>query len=71
MLLRIIQRSSPFLKQQLSFSFSKLDQKPNLYSLLELKPNSTQDEITYNYHKLTNQSNPSGNDMTNNAKLLN
>ena len=71
MLLRIIQRSSPLLKQPLSFSFGKLDQKPDLYSLLELKPNSTQDQIAYNYHKLAKQSNHNGNDMTSNAKLLN
>ena len=33
------------------FEFSKFDKKPDLYSLLDVKPTATEKEIQYNYDK--------------------
>lgn len=54
------------------YSFSKFDKKPNLYALLELKPDATQKEISYNYYRLIRKYNPtSSTDPSGHAKLLN
>jgi len=60
------------MKPQLAFAFSKLDKKPNLYSLLELQPYSTQDQVSYNYHRLIKKYNPDGSsDPQGYARILN
>jgi curved DNA-binding protein CbpA len=52
--------------------FSKLDNKPDLYVLLELKPTATQEQIRYNYFKLMAKYNPDGNgDPSGHSQLLN
>lgn len=58
-------------KSQL-YCFSKIDKKPNLYGLLEVKPNATPKEISFNYYKLIRKYNPTSSpDPTGHAKLLN
>lgn len=56
----------------LRYGFSKIDKKPDLYVLLELKPTATQEQIRYNYFKLMAKYNPSNSsDPPGHSKLLN
>lgn len=74
MLLKTIQKISSILPKSQTplYSFSKIDKKPDLYSLLEVKPFSTQAQISYNYHRLLKQYNPSdSSDPAGYTKLLN
>jgi curved DNA-binding protein CbpA len=51
---------------------SQFNKKPNLYTLLELKPGAKQQEIKYNYYKLIRQYHPDlSTDPVAHAKLLN
>ena len=70
MILRFF-KHTPFIRNNY-YSFTKIDKKPDLYSLLELKHTATPKEIQYSYYKLSRKYNPSdSSNPAGHAKLLN
>jgi hypothetical protein len=72
MLARLAKRTAFPLLKPACFSFSKIDKKPNLYDLLQLKPDASRAQIEHNYYKLCKKYNPTNSpDPEDYSRLLN